>query len=218
MDTELSFEAMVKAVVEGDIAGAGDLARRVLEQGLDPHEAIEQGFAAGINEVGRLWEEGEYFLPELMAGAEAMKAAMAVLTPALQESGAQVSSRGRVTIGTVEGDLHDIGKTLVATMLSASGFEVTDLGADVALDSFVTPVDSGETDMICMSALLTTTMVAQRKVIEELERRDLRKKVKVMVGGAPVTQGWADEIGADGYGPDAVSAVARAREILEAGG
>jgi len=215
MTEAISFESMKRAVVDGDPQVAGDLARAVLEQGQSLEAAIEEGFAAGIVEVGRLWEEGAYFLPELMAGAEAMKSAMALLNPAIAAKGEKVISKGTIAIGTVAGDLHDIGKTLVATMLSASGFEVKDLGADVPLANFVEEVAEGGVDMVCMSALLTTTMVGQRWVVEELGRRGLRDRVKVMVGGAPVSEAWAEEIGADGFGSDAIKAVDRARALLE---
>lgn len=210
----MNFESMQQTIVNGELQKARELALGVLEQDLDIEAAIEQGFASGIVEVGRLWEEGEYFLPELMAGAEAMKAAMAILNPAILARGREVVSKGTVAIGTVAGDLHDIGKTLVATMLSASGFEVMDLGADVPLGKFVSLVREDGVDMICMSALLTTTMVGQRKVIADLKNSGLRDKVKVLVGGAPVSKEWADEIGADGYGPDAIKAVQQALSLL----
>jgi corrinoid protein of di/trimethylamine methyltransferase len=174
-------------------------------------EVIEDGFASGIREVGRLWEEGELFLPELVIGAEAMKSAMAVLQPALEKEQKHRERLGRVVIGTIEGDIHDIGKTLVATMLAANGFEITDLGADVPVGRFVEEAERTKADWIAISALLTTTMPGQKKVIEELEAKNIRGDIRVMVGGAPCNEEWAEEIGADGYAGDAVSAVSLAR-------
>ena len=159
--------------------------------------------------------DGEYFLPELIQSAEAMKAAMAVLHPVLERSGAEAAaSRGRAVIGTIEGDIHDIGKNLVSSLLSANGFEVLDLGADVKVDRFIDAAVEAKADLICLSALLTTTMVNQRRVLSRLHERGLRNRFKVLVGGAPVTQKWADEIGADGYGENATAAVRAALKTL----
>jgi corrinoid protein of di/trimethylamine methyltransferase len=172
-------------------------------------EVIDKGFVSGIREVGRLWEEGELFLPELVIGADAMKKAMDILQPAL-EAGDGQDTLGHVVIGTIEGDIHDIGKTLVATMLAANGFEVTDLGADVPVAKFVETAEEKKADWIAISALLTTTMPGQKKVIEMLSEKSI-SGVKVMVGGAPCNEEWASEIGADGYAGDAVAAVALAK-------
>jgi corrinoid protein of di/trimethylamine methyltransferase len=200
-----------QAIIDGDAERSGELARLTLEKGMDVLEVVEKGFVEGIREVGRLWEDGELFLPELVIGADAMKTAMGVLRPALEGGEGGPDKLGHVVIGTIEGDIHDIGKTLVATMLSANGFEVTDLGADVPVAKFVeTAADKGA-DWIAISALLTTTMPGQKKVIEQLEAKSLRGDVKVMVGGAPCSAEWAAEIGADGYAGDAVAAVALAR-------
>ena len=200
-----------QAIIDGDAERSGELARLTLEKGMDVLEVVEKGFVEGIREVGRLWEDGELFLPELVIGADAMKKAMDVLQPSLEGGKGGQASLGHVVIGTIEGDIHDIGKTLVATMLSANGFEVTDLGADVPVAKFVeTAADKGA-DWIAISALLTTTMPGQKKVIEQLEAKSLRGDVKVMVGGAPCSAEWAAEIGADGYAGDAVAAVALAR-------
>jgi len=200
-----------QAIIDGDAERSGELARLTLEKGMDVLEVVEKGFVEGIREVGRLWEDGEFFLPELVIGADAMKKAMGVLRPALEGGEGGPDKLGHVVIGTIEGDIHDIGKTLVATMLSANGFEVTDLGADVPVAKFVeTAADKGA-DWIAISALLTTTMPGQKKVIEQLEAKSLRGDVKVMVGGAPCSAEWAAEIGADGYAGDAVAAVALAR-------
>ena len=212
------YSECADAVLKGDEELAEQLASKALEQGLPVLDVIENGFVRGIREVGRLWEQGELFLPELVMGAEAMKKAMAVLQPELlkgQEK--KLSESRRIVIGTIHGDIHDIGKTLVATMLSANGFEVTDLGADVPVERFVEEALKLEADCIAISALLTTTMPGQKSVVEELKKRSLREKVKVMVGGAPCSTEWAEEIGADGYAPDAVSAVSLARELIGAG-
>jgi corrinoid protein of di/trimethylamine methyltransferase len=204
-----------QSVLDGDADKAETLAGEALKKKYQVLEVIENGFVAGIREVGRLWEEGTMFLPELVMGAEAMKKAMAVLQPALEGGGAG-SSLGHVVIGTIEGDIHDIGKTLVATMLSANGFEITDLGADVPAGRFVEEAVEKGAGCIAISALLTTTMHGQRKVIEELESRKVRGKVRVLVGGAPCNDAWAKEIGADGYAGDAVAAVQLAKRLVGA--
>lgn len=198
------------SILEGDAERAAELARVSLEEGYPVLEVIEKGYVEGIREVGRLWEEGELFLPELVIGAEAMKTAMEILRPALEKEGDSRERRGSVVIGTIEGDIHDIGKTLVATMLAANGFEITDLGADVSVSRFVDEAEAKGADWIAVSALLTTTMPGQRRVIEELESRSLRPGIRVMVGGAPCSREWAEQIGADGYAGDAVAAVSLA--------
>jgi len=205
-----------QSVLDGDAGKAEALAGKALEENHPVLEVIEKGFVSGIREVGRLWEEGTMFLPELVMGAEAMKKAMEVLRPALEKSGGGGSSLGRVVIGTIEGDIHDIGKTLVATMLSANGFEITDLGADVPAGRFVDEAVEKGAGCIAISALLTTTMHGQRKVIEELESRKVRGNVRVLVGGAPCNDAWAKEIGADGYAGDAVAAVQLAKRLVGA--
>ena len=207
------LEAMYRAVLDGDRPAAEALAQKVVDAGIAPLEAIEQGFARGIRQAGLLWEEGEYFLPELVTSAEAMKGAMAVLQPALAGGSAR-KSLGRVVIGTVQGDIHDIGKTLVATLLSANGFEVTDEGADVPIEQFVTRAREVDADLICASALLTTTMVNQKALVTAVQEAQLR--TRIMVGGAPVTQKWAEDIGADGYADNAVAAVDAARRLVSA--
>lgn len=215
MSEEL-YQAMAQSVIEGEDEEAAALARQVIEQGLDPLEAINKGFVAGLDEVGEEYGCGEMFLPDLVLAAEAMKAAMAVLEPELARRGASRQILGTVVIGTVEGDIHDIGKTLVATMLSASGFKVHDLGVDVPLPTFVEKAGEVQADLIGLSALLTTTMVKQKMLIESLEEAGLRSKIRVIVGGAPVTRSWADEIGADGYSEDAIGAVGVARQLMGA--
>lgn len=215
MSEEL-FQAMAQSVINGEDEDAVALAQQVIDQDIDLVEAINKGFVAGLDEVGEQYGCGDMFLPDLVLAAEAMKAAMAVLEPELTRRGASRQILGTVVIGTVEGDIHDIGKTLVATMLSASGFKVYDLGVDVPLQTFVDQAGQVKADLIGLSALLTTTMVKQKALIESLEETGLRDKIKVMVGGAPVTRSWADEIGADGYSEDAIGAVGVARQLMGA--
>jgi corrinoid protein of di/trimethylamine methyltransferase len=206
------FDRLAQAVIDGEPEDAEELAREALAQGLDPLACINEGLTPGINRVGELFASGEYFLPDLIIGGEAMKAALAVLEPALAgDQERQVL--GRVVLGTVEGDLHEIGKTLVGTMLTANGFSVTDIGIDRLAADFVAAVKETKANLVGASALLTTTMLQQQKIIEALEEAGLRAQVKVMVGGAPVTQSWADKIGADGYAEDAISAVALAKRL-----
>lgn len=212
--TDELFRAMAQSVIDGDPDAAADLARRAVEQGIDPLEAINKGFVPGVDYVGEQYARGEMFLPDLVLAGEAMKAAIAILEPEIARKGSQRQTLGTVVIGTVEGDIHEIGKTLVATMLSVGGFRVYDLGVDVPVTTFVEKAREVNADIVAMSALLTTTMVRQRDVIEALEDSGLRHRVKVMVGGAPVTRSWAQEIGADGYSEDAIGAVAVARQLL----
>ena len=209
------LEDCARSVLDGDQDRAEELARLTLKDSLPVLEVIEEGFVSGIREVGRLWEEGVLFLPELVMGAEAMKKAMEILRPALEASNEKQQKAGHVVIGTIEGDIHDIGKTHVATMLSANGFEITDLGADVPVADFVNEAEKRGADCIAISALLTTTMPGQKKVIDELENRAMRKKIRVMVGGAPCDEQWAEQIGADGYAGDAVAAVALIKGLLK---
>jgi corrinoid protein of di/trimethylamine methyltransferase len=212
METFLSQCA--EAVLKGDKSLAMNLASSVLDSDRNALDVIENGFSQGIHKAGELWEKGEYFLPELAFSAEAMKAAMEVLQPALLAGDEQTKSKGRVIIGTIQGDIHDIGKTLVATMLAANGFNVLDLGADVAYAKFVEEASKHEAQLVCMSALLTTTMAGQGQVIKQLKERGLRDKVKVLVGGAPTNSSWAAEIGADGYAENAIAAVQMANSLL----
>jgi len=210
---EKLYGEMSRAIVDGDGAAAGRLAGEAVRAGWDLLEVIDRGYVPGINRVGELWEEGEYFLPELISSAEAMKAAMKVLEPELQRSRLQARTVGKVIIGTVEGDIHDIGKNLVASMLQAGGFEVFDLGADVKLERFIERAEAVGADFICLSALLTTTLVNQKRLIALLKERNVRNKYKVLVGGAPATQKWAEEVGADGYAGNAVAAVRLAKAL-----
>ena len=213
MSREL-LAAMAASVVEGEVERAVELAQQALAQGLNPVVAIEEGYAQGIREVGEGFARGDYFLPHLAIGAEAMKQAMVVLEPELVRRQQERKTLGRVVLGTVAGDIHEIGKTLVGTMLAANGFAVTDLGVDVPAERFVEAVRRDMAQVVGLSALLTTTMLAQRDVIAALEQAGLRGQVRVLIGGAPVTATWAEEIGADGYAEDAVGAVRKAKELL----
>ncbi|MFN8650324.1 MAG: corrinoid protein [Gemmatimonadales bacterium] len=208
------FAAMRQSVIDGDADQARALATEALAQGIPPLDAINLGFVPGITYVGEQFGLGELFLPDLVLGGEAMKAAVSVLEPELARRGATRERLGTVVLGTVRGDIHEIGKTLVHTMLSASGFEVHDLGVDVSVERFIAAVRERKPDIVGMSALLTTTMPGQKLVIEALAAEGLRSQVKVIVGGAPVSQAWADSIGADGYGEDAMRAVTLARRLL----
>jgi corrinoid protein of di/trimethylamine methyltransferase len=206
---------LTQAVIDGEPEDAAELAQQALEQGLDPLTCINQGLTPGIDRVGELFASGEYFLPDLIIGGDAMKAALQVLEPALTGGqGRQIL--GRVVLGTVEGDLHEIGKTLVGTMLTANGFQVTDIGVDKPASDFVTAVKENGATLVGASALLTTTMLHQHEVIDALKEAGLRAQVKVMIGGAPVTANWAEKIGADGYAEDAISAVALAKKLVGA--
>ncbi|MHA2092781.1 MAG: cobalamin B12-binding domain-containing protein [Candidatus Kariarchaeaceae archaeon] len=208
------LEEIAETLVDGDEEKTLKLVRTCLDQNMNVNTIIDEGLAIGIRKVGDLWEEGEFFLPELMQGAEIMKAAMDLLKPVLLEQKKTDRAIGRAVIGTVAGDIHDIGKTLVASMLTASGFEVFDLGADVSIDNFIEVAENKEANLICLSALLTTTMLVQRDLISELVKRGLREKYKVIVGGAPINLKWANEINADGYAENAVAAVKLASSLL----
>jgi len=209
---------MRQSIIDGSPDAAADLARQHIASGQSPLEAINQGYVPGMHFVGDEFARRRMFLPDMMASAEAMRAAMSVLDPELRNLGEARPCSGVVVLGTVKGDIHEIGKCLVATLLVAHGFEVHDLGPDVSAEKFIAAIRERNAGLIGMSALLTTTMKQQRTVIEVLEREGLRSRVKVMVGGAPVTRQWAEEIGADGYGKDAVSAVALARSLVETSG
>jgi corrinoid protein of di/trimethylamine methyltransferase len=213
--SEEIFAKLAQAVIEGEPEDAEEWARQALEQGLDPLDCINKGLTPGIDRVGELFATGEYFLPDLIIGGDAMKAALSLLEPALTD-GEGREILGRVILGTVEGDLHEIGKTLVGTMLTANGFHVTDIGVDQPAAVFVDAAKKNKATLIGASALLTTTMLQQRKIIEALEEAGLRGQIKVMVGGAPVTETWTAKIGADGFAEDAISAVALAKKLVGA--
>ncbi len=200
------------AILNGNILLAKELAETAIASNLDIYEFID-AFSKAIREAGDLFEEGEFFLPELMRSAEAMKAAMTIFMPVISKD-KEVRTLGRVVIGTIEGDIHDIGKTLVASLLSAEGFEVYDLGADVPISTFIDKAIEVDAHLICISALLTTTMVGQKRFINEVKEKNLRDRFKVLIGGAPVSKHWVEEIGADGTAENAVSAVKLARKLV----
>jgi trimethylamine corrinoid protein len=207
MVREELFNDIRRAIVDGDKPRAQELARQAIRSGVDLNEVIDKGYVPGIQAVGELWEKGDYFLPELITSAECMKAAMDILQPEMAKANIKSRSLGKVVIGTVEGDIHDIGKNLVASMLQANGFEVFDLGADVKLERFIEKAEAEKADLICLSALLTTTMLNQKRFIEMLRQKGFYGKYKVLVGGAPATRKWADDIGAQGYAENAALAV-----------
>jgi corrinoid protein of di/trimethylamine methyltransferase len=212
--TDQLFQKMAQSIIEGDSKFSMVLAQQAVAQGIDPLEAISQGFVVGVNQVGEAFAKGDAFLPELVMAGEAMKAAVAVLEPELARRGTERKILGKVILCTVEGDIHEIGKTLVGTMLSSAGFKVFDLGVDVPVMKLVEKTREVDADIVAMSALLTTTMVHQKDVIEALEDIGMRSKVKVLVGGAPVTKEWVKQIGADGYSEDAIGAISVAKQVL----
>jgi corrinoid protein of di/trimethylamine methyltransferase len=212
--TDELFQKMSQSILDGDSDAAVALAKQAIEAGVDPLDAISKGFVLGVNQVGENFACGQAFLPELVMAGEAMKAAVATLEPEMQKRGTSRQVYGKVVLATVEGDIHEIGKTLVGTMLSASGFQVYDLGVDVPAARIIEKVKEVDADLVGLSALLTTTMVKQKEVIDELDKLGLRKKVKVMVGGAPVTKDWVQKIEADGYSEDAIGAVGLAKKLV----
>ena len=215
MSEEL-YAQMAQSVIDCEDEIAAELAQKGIDAGLSAGDILDKGFVKGIEEVGDLFGKGEFFLPELVQGAEAMKAAVAVLQPALDASSEGRQPTGTAVAGTVAGDIHEIGKTIVCSMLSAAGFTVTDVGCDVPPEAFVEAVQKEKPTLLLLSALLTTTMPNQLKTIEALEAAGLRDGVKIMIGGAPTTRAWSDEIGADGYAEDAIEAVAVAKQLVGA--
>ena len=213
MSAEL-FQLMAQSIIDGDADVAVELAKQAVAAGLDPLDAITKGYVMGVNQVGEAFSCGDAFLPELVMAGEAMKSAVSALEPEMQRRGTERKMLGKVVLATVKGDIHEIGKSLVGTMLVASGFQVFDLGVDVAVDKIIGKAIEVNADVIAMSALLTTTMVKQREVIEVLEKENIRGKFKIMVGGAPVTRDWVQKIGADGYSEDAIGAVNVAKSLM----
>ena len=206
------LQKLYTAVLEGDAKTSAAVTQQALDEGVEPMKLITDAMVPAMDEAGRRFEAEEYFVPELLLAARAMKAAMVLIRPLLVASGAK--SAGRVAVGTVKGDLHDIGKNLVASMLEGGGFEVIDLGADVSPEKFIAAVKEQGAQVVCLSALLTVTMPAMKTTIMALQQAGVRDSVKVLVGGAPVTSQYATEIGADGYGENANSAVALTRKLL----
>jgi len=208
----MDFTELAANLIEGNAPKVKELTEKALAEGIEPGRIINEGLIPGMNEVGRLFKAGEFFIPEVLVAARAMHAGLDIVKPLL--SSYEFEPVGMAVVGTVKGDLHDIGKNLVAMMLEGAGFQVIDLGVDVPPEKFVEAVKERRPHLVGMSALLTTTMPSMKATIEALQEAGLRDKVKVMVGGAPLTQHYADEIGADGYAPDASSAVDKARELL----
>jgi trimethylamine corrinoid protein len=208
------FEEMKRAVLEGDEELSRELAIEALASHLDLKQVMNEGFLKGIQEAGVLYEEGEYFLPDLVCSADAMKSALAVLDDEIKKPASGMVSRGKVLLATAEGDVHDIGKTIVGAMLTAAGYEVTDLGPDVPNETIMAKAIEFQADVIGLSALLTTTMEEQRKLIQLLEQNGKRLSFKCIVGGAPVTHSWSEKITADGYSDDAIGAVALVNSLI----
>jgi 5-methyltetrahydrofolate--homocysteine methyltransferase len=207
------LEQISAAVIEGELDDIVDLTEDALDEGLSAQEILDRGLMTGMDHVGAEFKTGNMFVPEVLRSAKTMQNSMDILKPLLAESGAKMS--GRVLLGTVKGDLHDIGKNLVGMMCEGAGFEVKDMGKDVAPEAFVAAIKEFEPDVVGMSALLTTTMRTMEQTIKTLEEAGLRDKVKVMIGGAPVTQAFADQIGADGYASNAASAADLARSLMD---
>jgi 5-methyltetrahydrofolate--homocysteine methyltransferase len=206
------FQPIYDAVLTGNAAAARALAEQAISAGVDPLELVNGGMMPAMDEVGRRFERHEYFVPELLLAARAMKSALELVRPLLVARGSEPA--GRVVIGTVSGDLHDIGKNLVAALLEGAGFEVTDLGVNVTPEKFIAAAKEKNASIVALSALLTTTMPAMRTTIQAIRSAGLGEQVKVLIGGAPITQKFANEIGADGYSPNAPGAVALARKAV----
>jgi corrinoid protein of di/trimethylamine methyltransferase len=213
MSEEL-LSKITASIVEGEPDETVALTRQALDAGLEPLTIINQGLVPGMNTVGEKFQCGEYFLPHLIIAANGMQQSMSLLEPELVARQQTVDSAGILVIGSVAGDIHEIGKSLVGTMMAASGYQVYDLGVDVPTETFVAKVQETGANLLGLSALLTTTMTVQREVIEALEEAGIREQVKVIVGGAPVSQDWAETIGADGYAEDAVGAIELAKKLL----
>jgi corrinoid protein of di/trimethylamine methyltransferase len=202
------------SIVEGEPDKTVDLTRQAIEANVEPLTIIDEGLVPGMNVVGEKFQSGEYFLPHLIIAASGMQQAMELLEPELQARQETVERAGTVVIGSVAGDIHEIGKSLVGTMMAATGFQVYDMGVDVPTETFVAKVQETGADVLGLSALLTTTMTVQREIIEALEEAGIRDQVKVIIGGAPVNQEWADTIGADGYAEDAVGAIELVNRLI----
>ena len=213
MSNELVTQ-ITTSIVEGKPDETADLTRQALKAGLEPLTIIDEGLTVGMNIVGEKFQTGEFFLPNLVIAASGMNQAMDILKPELESRQQTTKSLGTVVIGSVAGDIHEIGKTLVGTMLAANGFQVHDMGVDVANETFINKVKETGASILGLSALLTTTMTVQRQVIKELEAAGIRNQVKVLIGGAPISQEWADTIGADGYADDAIGAVNLAKRLI----
>ena len=212
MEKELILEEAKDAIIKGDKKKAEELARKAIREGIDPIELLSKGFIAGINDVGERFGCGKLFLPDLILAADAMKSVTEICSSALPLD--KIEKKGKIVVGTVEGDIHDIGKAIVVSLLQANGFEVYDLGRDVATQKFIDKALEVNADVIGSSCLLTTTMEGQKKLEQELRRLGLRDRFKTIIGGAPVTQRWADRIGADAYAEDAADGVKKIRGLM----
>jgi corrinoid protein of di/trimethylamine methyltransferase len=208
------LDELKTAVIEGDSEKSLEFAKKALESNIPPLDAITKGLAKGVKEVGDSFSAGEVFLVELVMAGDAMKAGMSVLLPVIKDSKTEMTSAGKVMIGTVAGDIHSIGKDIVSTLLEADGFEVLNVGEDVSSEAFVEKVKEHKPDVLGLSSLLTATMPAQKDVIEKLKEAGVRGDVKVIIGGSPTTQEWADEIEADGWAGDAVDAVSLVKKLV----
>ena len=208
------YKQIYDGVMEGNIAAVQGGVTTALESGLNPEAILNQGMISAMTEVGRLFEEGEYFVPEMLIAARAMQSGLSILRPALIK--ADFQPKGRVAIGTVKGDLHDIGKNLVGMMLEGAGYEIVDLGVDVTPEQFLGAVQNDNVNVVALSALLTTTMSNMKATIDALDAAGMRNQVKVIIGGAPVTQEFANQIGADGFAPDASQAVRLTETLMAA--
>ncbi len=214
LNKEDLLNRLKEATINGDSDEVARLSKKVIELGIDPLEAVEKALVKGVIELGDKWISGEVFISDIIAAADAMKAGLSILKSEIIKRGKSIKYLGRIVIGTVEGDIHDIGKSIVAALLEASGFEVIDLGIDVPPQKFIEAIRQYNPDVIGMSALMTTTMLKQRETIEAIKQAGLRDRVKIVVGGAPTTEEWAGEIGADGWAPDAISAVELVKRLL----
>lgn len=211
--TEKTFAEAAKAIIDGNADNAADLAKRGLDEGIDPLTLLDQGFVPGINEVGDLFSKGKLFIPRLIKSAAAMEKATQIINAAIPQG--EELAQGKVVLGTVQGDVHDIGKTIVVALFKANGFDVLDLGRDVPNDRIIEEAEKFGANIIGTSTLLTTTMVLQKELEEQLKNAGLREKYKTIIGGAPVTQRWADRIGADAYAHDASDGVKKVKELIK---
>jgi len=208
----VELQEIAANLIKGNAPKVKELTKEAIDGGQDVREVLKEGLIAGMNVVGKKFKNNEFYVPEVLIAARAMKSGMEIVKPILAEK--NIKGLGTVILGTVRGDLHDIGKNLVGMMLEGGGFEVVDLGVDVSPEKFVEATKEKEAEVIALSALLTTTMVAMKEVIEAVRKSEVND-AKIMIGGAPVTQSYADEIGADGYAPDAASAVDKAKELMQ---
>lgn len=208
----MDLKQIADNLIEGKAPEVKELVQKAIDEGEDVEKVLNEGLVAGMNVVGAKFKANEFYVPEVLIAARAMKAGMKILRPILAEK--NIKGVGTVVLGTVRGDLHDIGKNLVAMMLEGAGFEIIDLGVDVSPEKFIETAKEKKADLVGLSALLTTTMPSMKDVVKAVGDSGLKDKVKVMIGGAPLTQSYADEIGADGYAPDAASAVDEAKQLL----